>query len=309
MLLSNRLNPLLRTELRRRFRNARSFGALTVYLAVVSGLALALYLGVAISNANGPTGGGIESGRAAGTSLFYITSGLLLVLVCFIGPLFSVGAIAAERENATLDALRMTPLPAREIVLAKFASAYGYVVLLTLVTLPIFALVLIIGGVEAAEIAVVLCVILCAGFAFTALGVLASAISKTRMTAAILTYTVVLLLVMGTAIFSLIAAPGLMALRTALASSGSALGVFFGQLLLILPLSFSPISAIVSAETNFRASGHMLSITPDPLPGLPATSAIAMPAPFALMTLFYLLAGIVLLIIAIRKVKTMDDRR
>jgi len=34
-----------------------------------------------------------------------------------------------------------------------------------------------------------------------------------------------------------------------------------------------------------------------------------MPAPFALMTLFYLLAGIVLLIIAIRKVKTMDDRR
>lgn len=303
MMLSSRLNPALRNELRRRFRSARAFGALTVYLAIVSGLALALYLGAAIANANGPTGGGIESGRAAGTSLFYITSGLLLVLVCFIGPLFSAGAIAAERENATLDALRMTPLPARQIVLAKFVSAYGYVVLLALVTLPIFALALIIGGVEAMEVAVVVCVVLAAGFAFTALGVLASAWAKTRVTAAIMTYTVVLMLVMGAAIFSLIAAPGVMAARTALAASGSGLGIFVVQLLLILPLSLSPISAIVSAQANFRAHGRIFSITPDPLPGLPAASAISLPAPFVLMTLFYLLAGIAMLALAARAVK------
>lgn len=301
------LSPILRVELQRRFRSARSFGALTVYLAIVSGLALVLYLGVSIANASGPGGSGIESGRTAGRALFYITSGLLLVLVCFIGPLFSVGAIAAERENATLDALRMTPLPARDIVLAKFASAYGYVALLTLVTLPVFMLVLLIGGVEAAQIGVALCVVLAAGFAFTALGVLSSALAKSRMGAAIITYIVLLFIVAGTAIFSLITAPGLMAARAALASGGSTAGIVFGQLLLIAPLSLSPISALVSNEMNFRASGHVFTITPDPLPGLPAASAIPMPAPFVMMTVLYGLAGLVLLWLAARRVAKSDN--
>jgi hypothetical protein len=57
---------------------------------------------------------------------------------------------------------------------------------------------------------------------------------------------------------------------------------------------------------NFRAHGQILTITPDPLPGLPAASAITLPAPFVLMTLFYVLAGVALLALAVRRIKTMD---
>lgn len=292
------MNPVARLELRRRFRSMRSHGILTTYLAIVSGLAMVLYLGASLTT--GPTA--IGAGRAVGQGLFYIVTGLLLVLVCFIGPAFAAGSISGERERQTLDLLRVTPVLARHVVWAKFWSSFGFVLVLVLITLPIYMLALLIGGVEPMQLGMVVTTVTASGFAFVALSVFASAHTASRLGATILTYAIVLLLVVGTSVLTLFLSPVFQSVR----SSASGAGGLVAQLVLVALLSVSPVSAIVAGEQNYQTRGDVLTITLDPPLGVAAVDMPTLPAPFVVMAVVYLVAGVVLLALATRRLRRQD---
>ena len=69
-----------------------------------------------------------------------------LLLVCFIAPAFTAGAISLEREKLTLDMLVVTPMRPGGLVIGKLFSALAFVILMLLAGIPISALVLMYGG-------------------------------------------------------------------------------------------------------------------------------------------------------------------
>src|SRR6185369_7910980 len=69
------------------------------------------------------------------------------LLVVFLAPAFTSGAISLEREKQTLDMLTATPISSLAIVVGKLLSALAYVFLLIAASIPLTAIVFVFGGV------------------------------------------------------------------------------------------------------------------------------------------------------------------
>lgn len=200
ILIPGGLNPVLVRELRVRMRLRRAFVILTVYLALLAGLTW-LYLQIVTSAINqiAVQAGGTPS-IFLGKSTIVGVSLIELSLLCFITPTLTAGALASERERQTYDLLLATPLAARTVVFGKLLAALAYVTLLVLVGLPLQILAILFGGVTVGEVALAVAVLLATGLTYTALGLFFSVIIRSSLGAAIASYVVIALLVIGTAV-------------------------------------------------------------------------------------------------------------
>jgi ABC-type transport system involved in multi-copper enzyme maturation permease subunit len=86
------------------------------------------------------------------TQIFMAVSLVQLVLMSFIAPVFTAGAITQERDGNTFDILLTTPLTSGQIVLGSLLSRLFFVWMMLLSGLPIFGITMIYGGVTAAEV-------------------------------------------------------------------------------------------------------------------------------------------------------------
>jgi hypothetical protein len=66
-------------------------------------------------------------------------------------------------------------------------------------------------------------------------------------------------------------------------------------------VSLSPISTLVASESNLQDSGHLYTIIVNPIPG--TTTPFSIPAPFIIMVVLYLVAGVLLLWLTIQHLK------
>lgn len=287
------VNPLMVRELRSYMRGTRACAVLTVYIAIISGIALLLYLGVSLAN----PALGVGNSSEAGSILFYIVVGLQLVLVSFVAPAFTVSAITSERERRTFDLLKVTLLSPRQIVWSKLVPVLGYVLLLVLATIPLFSLAFLLGGVEAGQLAAALCVILSSSALFTTLGLFVSSRAPSTLGATIVTYSIVVGIVIGLLVLTSLVFPALAGLGGWAGASGA--GPVFTALFIAL-ISLSPVGALVASEANFVNTGNLLTLTIRPL-GLPAP--IVLPAPFLILTACYLGASGILLWLTVRAVR------
>jgi ABC-type transport system involved in multi-copper enzyme maturation permease subunit len=87
-----------------------------------------------------------------GEYLFRVVSFIQLGAIVVFAPIFLSGAIAGEREEGKLDALLMTSLSNREIVVGKLMSRSVILILLILMGTPFLALFVLFGGVEPAAL-------------------------------------------------------------------------------------------------------------------------------------------------------------
>ncbi|MFH0983161.1 MAG: ABC transporter permease subunit [Planctomycetota bacterium] len=87
------------------------------------------------------------------SSAFKLASIAQLVLMCFLAPVFTAGAITQERDAQTFNILLATPLSNAQIVFGSLLSRLYFVVVLLLAGLPIFFVTMIYGGVTTAQIA------------------------------------------------------------------------------------------------------------------------------------------------------------
>ena len=139
--LSFESNPVLIRELRANLRNARAFGLLALYIALLG----------AVVTANFPGNAAIDlqsDGGARGQELFYWLFGGQVALILAILPALSTGALAQERERQTLQPLILTPLSPLQIVWGKAGGVLSLVGLMLLATLPLTSLCFLLGGVD-----------------------------------------------------------------------------------------------------------------------------------------------------------------
>jgi ABC-type transport system involved in multi-copper enzyme maturation permease subunit len=183
------LRALLGKELRSRSRGWRSMWVLTIYLGLLTALVCAF---VALA---GQSRGTLSTGL--GTWLFSLLALGSLLLLAFITPALTAGAISGERERRTLELLLVTRASPLGLVVGKLSGSLAYILFLVVASLPAFALVYLFGGVPIQYLVMVLAVLVTTAVAHASIGLALSALLKRTVLATVAAYFVVLGLVLG----------------------------------------------------------------------------------------------------------------
>src|SRR5437588_707785 len=180
--------PIFGKELRVTARRKRSYWLRVIYLAF---LLLGMLLAYA-SNRVDFYGGGVaaQAERAAmlGISFFYFFTWFCFLSMCAIAPVLTSTAISSERLAKTLPVLLMTPISSWQIVSGKLFSRLLVALTLIGLSLPVLALVRLLGGVELWQMAGVLCVCTTTALACAALGLFFSTFLNRAYAAILLSY-------------------------------------------------------------------------------------------------------------------------
>ncbi len=190
------LNPVLARELKQRMRGRHTWIVLTLYLAVLAVLLRWIYVTAARDGLDG--GVDLLASAAVGRAVFQWLLFFMLLLVCFIVPGLTAGAISGERERQTLVSLQITLLRARSIVFGKLLASLAFVVLLIVASLPLVTVPFLVGGVSVSEMVRGLVMVVATAVTLACLGLACSALLRRTQAATVLAYGITLTLVLGT---------------------------------------------------------------------------------------------------------------
>jgi ABC-type transport system involved in multi-copper enzyme maturation permease subunit len=305
-------NPVTIKELRGRMRGLRAFAVMTIYLTLMAGFAVTLYVlyGSALT-----VSGGVAQGGAIGRTLFTGIVGIELFLVTFIVPAFTAGAITGERERQTYDLLRTTLLSPRAFVVGKLLSALSYILLLLLAAIPLQSIAFLFGGVTIDEILLSFVILLVTAIALGTIGLFFSAIMKRTLAASIATYGFALIVTIGLPLIMIILLSvigpfliSIFSIRTGGTPSTPTLpaelqaAMWYGLGLLV---STNPLATAFFTQDvllNQHAAG-LFNVTVSS-PGKSIT--IPLVSPWIVFSGLYLLISLVLLIVTIRRVNKIE---
>jgi len=175
-------------------RKGKAYIIITVYLLLMSLLVGLVYLGLASSANNVGNSGMVQT---VGKVVFGIVVGVEMMMVCFVAPALTAGAISSERERQTYDLLQTTLLPARSLVLGKLTSAISFLLLLLVVGFPLQSLASLFGGVAIGEVLVAFLLLIVTAFTFSAIGLLISSLMRSTLASTVISYVAAIIVVFG----------------------------------------------------------------------------------------------------------------
>ncbi len=188
------INPIIVKELRSRMRGARAFAILTGMLLLLGATSYALYRIVLLTTSTYmSTPLSPQIGQTLFTSLVFLE----LMMVCFVTPAVTAGAISGEREKLTYEMLLATPLRSGSILWGKLISALSYVFLLIFAAIPMASLVFIFGGVTPRDMVKTLAILVAVTVTFGVIGIFMSTWLKRSGRATVLSYLIILALLIG----------------------------------------------------------------------------------------------------------------
>ncbi len=295
-------NPVVLKELRSRMRGARAFVVLTVYLLLMSAFITLLYTVYLSSNASVYSR---PDRMLLGKFVFGGVVGIEALLVCFITPAFTVGAIASERERQTYDLLRTTLLSERALVLGKLVSALSYVLLLLAAALPLQSLAFLLGGVAPEEVFIATLLLMATAFLFSAAGLFFSSLMRRTLGATILTYAFALLTTVGLPVllFPVALLGPVFSYNTPPLFVQAALVYAFGLLIVM-----NPVATLIATElvlVNEQTVFYFTTTLYDPVTNNPVVLPLF--SPWLPFTLFALAVGGVLVLLAILNVRRIEN--
>jgi ABC-2 type transport system permease protein len=186
-------NPVIVKELRSRMRGVRAFAILTGVLLLLGVLSFGLYRLVLATSGYG----GMPLSPQIGQALFAGLVVIELLMICFVTPALTAGAISGEREMQTYEMLLATPLEPASILRGKLVSALSYIFLLIFAAVPMSSLVYTFGGVSLRDMIKALAVLLVVAVTLGVLGIFMSTWLRRSGRATVLTYLLVLALLVG----------------------------------------------------------------------------------------------------------------
>ena len=295
---SFRINPVMLKEIRERMRGARAFVVISVYLGLMSAFAVLLYLiqrGVVINTGSAVTG---ELGRV----VFAGVVGIELLLIVFIAPAFTAGAVSNERERRTYELLQITLLPKSSFIVGKLESALSYVFLLLLAAIPLQSIAFLFGGVTEFELILAFVILSVTAVTLGAVGVYFSTTVERTLTASVRAYAV--------AFAVIVAAPILLAyfiniFDNAVLGTGTnitrspvleAALIYLGAFI----VSLNPILTATSTQQLLIEQQQLgfwqVTLSSD-------GSVIPLVSPWISFTIFYLVIATVLVVLAVRRMR------
>ena len=231
------VNPVAVKELRSRMRGMRAFAVLTSVLLLLAGVSYTLYRVVFTATRYSS----MPVSPEVGQTLFVGLALVELLVICFVTPALTAGAISGEQERLTYEMLLATPLRPASILWGKLVSALGYVFLLIFAAVPMASLVFIYGGVAPVDMLKALAILVATATALGVSGVFVSAWLGRTARATVIGYLVALGLLVGPLLLYVVA--------------GALLQGQLPRWLLVL----SPISALFSALSMASPYGKQIS--------------------------------------------------
>lgn len=185
--------PIFGKELRVASRRKRNHLIRVLYLG---GLLLGLLIAFTSSNYGNNQNAVYRSQQLAemGHNFFGVFAVFCVFCMGLIAPVLTSTAISSERLGKTLNVLLMTPITAWQIVAGKLFARLLIAMLLIGLSLPVLAVVRLLGGVELSQMAAVIC--LCAAFALScgAIALYFSTIMNRAYAVILLTYVTMMII-------------------------------------------------------------------------------------------------------------------
>ncbi len=294
-------NPVIVKEVRTRMRGYRAILLLTahlVVLAMIVGIAYLFFRSALTSIGN------LEQRRVFGKAAFGLIVWMELVMISFVAPALTSGAISVERERQTFDLLRVTLLPAHSLVWGKYISGLIFIFLLLFTSIPLQGPAFLIGGVQVQEILLATLMLAVTAIGFCALGMLFSSLIPRTLVSATLSYAVTIFLVFGIPIIAVI------------------IGTLFGTLIAGNPpdqispqtqglliaigwvvISFTPLASMVGTEV-ILLDQHNLFLAEIPLSN---GAKMVLPSPWLPYVIVYLLFSLAAIWLSIQLVNRKEN--
>jgi ABC-type transport system involved in multi-copper enzyme maturation permease subunit len=194
-------NPIVAKEYRSRMRTWRSPLAMTIYILLLGGVGWAIFSSTASTARNSFNG---AQAANYGQILFLWLVLFQMVLLAFITPALTAGAVSSERERQTIDLLFVTKLPPFSILWGKLLASMSFVILLLLLSVPIFSLVFLFGGIELDQVLAAFVVTAVAALTLGVIGLACSTAFKRTLPATVAAYGVAFILGAGSLLFGLL---------------------------------------------------------------------------------------------------------
>lgn len=175
--------PLLTKELIEQAQSKRTYVLRVVYAVVLYGFALFQYSGI---GRVGASAGLMNFGR--GHDLFGQLVGIQGALIFLLLPAITSGALTVEKEKDTLALLLLTKLKPWTIILEKYFSRILAMGTYQLLSLPLFAIIYGMGGVELYEVMGAIGTLISVTLFVGAVSILCSTWFRTTSTAFVMTY-------------------------------------------------------------------------------------------------------------------------
>jgi len=192
-------NPIVAKEYRSRMRTWRSPLAMMIYVVLIAGLGYLMF-----SSMVGSSNGLGAQAPNYGQQLFKYLVVFQMILITFIAPALTAGAISSERERQTIDLLFVTRIAPFSIIWGKLLASMSFVVLLLVLSVPIFSLVFLFGGVELDQVLYCFLITLVAALTLGLIGVAFSTLFRRTLAATVASYVSAFAIVFGTLGYGLI---------------------------------------------------------------------------------------------------------
>jgi len=188
-------NPIVAKEYRTRMRTWRSPLAITIYIVLLGGIGWAVFSALTVSIGIGQGPGSL------GQMLFTFLILFQVALLAFITPAITAGAISGERERQTLDLLFVTPLAPFSIIWGKLLASMSFIVLLLVISVPIFSLVFLFGGIELDQVVSAFIVTAVTAMTLGFIGVAFSTLLRRTLASTVASYGAGFVLLAGTLLY------------------------------------------------------------------------------------------------------------
>ncbi len=298
-----RINPVVLKEMRARMRGGRTHIIITIYLLFLAGLIGIVYLAYSTNENASVTASDIQ---ILGKSIFGSVVALEMVMVAFLSPALTAGAISAERERQTYDLLRTTLLPARSLVNGKLFSAMSFIIILLFVGFPLQSLALWLGGVSVAEVLISFLLLVITALTFSVLGLFVSSFMKNTLASTVISYILSILSIFGLPFLFIITL-----IFIGIVSSSNVYGLSqFQQNVLELVLyivgyilvCLNPLAAAIASEVMLVSEQSVWFAT------IPLSNGWKFPVigPWIIFTVAFLLINLVFIMLSIRFVRRVE---
>lgn len=292
-------NPVTIKELRGRMRGVRSFAIITIFLILMGSFTVLLYL----LQLPTVTGGRTVVTGELGRILFIGVVGIELMLIIFIVPALTAGAVTGERERKTYDLLQTTLLSAPSFLVGKMESALGYILLLLLSAIPLQSIAFLFGGVSETEVGIAFVILTTTGLVLGAAGLFFSAQTERTLTSTVRVYTAAMIVtfavplaaffLFGNAFSNAIAGVANNSTATPLAEAASIYGDMIAASLNPITAALYTQQILIDHQQTFILSVQLAS----------DGSSIPVVSPWVLLTILYLLATALLILMGVRRMR------
>jgi ABC-2 type transport system permease protein len=186
------INPVLLKEIKVKMRSWKAVGIIGGYLSVLAAVALFITYANSADVYSSTISPEFSVGAYTGIAV------IQFILILFIAPALTAGAVAGERERQTLDLLLCTNLAPQAIVIGKLLASMSHILILIIASIPMFSIVFLYGGISIVEISQLFGFYIVTAIMAGSIGIFFSTYVKRTIAATVLTYALGIFMCFGT---------------------------------------------------------------------------------------------------------------